>query len=1188
MQHDDDDGLLPPRRRETTPGRIMGPRQEKDVSWQRPAPPDARTGALPGPSQELYPSQRTPTYYYQPQPHPMHYPQLPTYYQAYGAPYSQPYPVQFISPPDVPLSSVTGSHVASTRVPHSRSRPAYDRERTPSPSPAPVIISRGFRSESDGPDRSDRYSDDESVDVRVRRGVKLRGRSPFRPPPPSPRVRFDDSPAPSSTVYSFTPSRLSSTQPGTLVDDESIAGKTEGDDTSGSARREPPDHAVRLLHVFQSQYKGDHTLGGSHGAELTAATNSRSRYQPVFRWQHCTRTFMDFDDFSKEAIRVPGLTTGDKKGIRDLLTRVRRKFVKTVQTADGRSVRHMEPACIQQVLPQDNSLKGSGPARRTLTWICLPYITLEKYSGLQGAAENPSAFPIETLLQAKFSRTGRERDMLQAVCQSKDTPGGLCYHVAQIWCLIVGNSILFTYSRMTEENLRGDSIDLVAESTTIEKSPDTRPAAVIAVCYRHTVLWSIPVDQCQTWLCFLVHFREFWPQRLQFFHRKRPVTADNWPKVWNLARNSDTKITLEMRIGPSLEPPPVGILVPKNVERDESADPVHASQSQSPPPTDNNKPGSSRRAESVPRKRGSTAPPVLSIFSCLPGVADSKYDSLDEDALEDYFLEVEDYILSRTTFSDRRAYTACPEASRDKIYDELERKGIELSGITDVQREQQRNYERQLDIFNAVDVLFTFFFPPDVVVPTTGKFWGALEAVINAVVDSPLLSRYSRYDLRSFCVQTQQFQEMFSQSGMQERCKITVPKEIVEGWIHLLMALVYLPKDDEKGERLLDDARVLITSGMATMIRALSDKSLLDSSVLLPQELVSLLSLKLLQDSTLGMPDATQCYSACLQELAADIQSKPSDRSREYRISLLLEEISIMQRIIGTQISIFELLMSLVQGADPGSVNQTSARLFADRRPWYIQTIPRDVGTRDTRDDPADDYDPNYLYPSISHPRATSRSYRDDPPTRVITTHRTRHYSQSPEYDSVNPDFKLQPTDPDGFRALLLNECLSFLAGRERDFAGFRSWASFLEKVNRNKIDTTKDRHDNAIYAFTIVTIVFLPLSAIASIFGMNTTDVRDMELGQWAYWAVALPVTALVIFLGLLWTGELGNMVGWVQSFGGGGPRRGRHGRGGGYAALPEIDGGGGDGRFHVDEAFDRYGRRRVSVLPSGMGYYP
>ena len=124
-------------------------------------------------------------------------------------------------------------------------------------------------------------------------------------------------------------------------------------------------------------------------------------------------------------------------------------------------------------------------------------------------------------------------------------------------------------------------------------------------------------------------------------------------------------------------------------------------------------------------------------------------------------------------------------------------------------------------------------------------------------------------DLRSLCTQLQLFSEIFSQSGRPEQAKIVVPKEIVEGWIHLLMALVYLPKDYHKSDRLFDDAKLLIHSGMAAVVRSLSEKSLLDSSVVLPQELVSLLSLKLLQDSTMGMPDVSQCYSACLDELVS-------------------------------------------------------------------------------------------------------------------------------------------------------------------------------------------------------------------------------------------------------------------------------------------------------------------------------
>jgi hypothetical protein len=77
--------------------------------------------------------------------------------------------------------------------------------------------------------------------------------------------------------------------------------------------------------------------------------------------------------------------------------------------------------------------------------------------------------------------------------------------------------------------------------------------------------------------------------------------------------------------------------------------------------------------------------------------------------------------------------------------------------------------------------------------------------------------------------------------------------------------------------------------------------------------------------------------------------------------------------------------------------------------------------------------------------------------------------------------------------------------------------------------DTTKFRQENALYAFTIVTIIFLPLSAVSSNFGMNTNDFRDMEQGQWLYWATAIPVTVTVVLLGLFWTGELGNAFRWI-----------------------------------------------------------
>lgn len=51
-----------------------------------------------------------------------------------------------------------------------------------------------------------------------------------------------------------------------------------------------------------------------------------------------------------------------------------------------------------------------------------------------------------------------------------------------------------------------------------------------------------------------------------------------------------------------------------------------------------------------------------------------------------------------------------------------------------------------------------------------------------------------------------------------------------------------------------------------------------------------------------------------------------------------------------------------------------------------------------------------------------------------------------------------------------------------------------------------------AIFMFTIVTVVFLPLSFVTSYLGMNTSDVRDLKQGQWLFWAIGGAVTVITL----------------------------------------------------------------------------
>ena len=66
------------------------------------------------------------------------------------------------------------------------------------------------------------------------------------------------------------------------------------------------------------------------------------------------------------------------------------------------------------------------------------------------------------------------------------------------------------------------------------------------------------------------------------------------------------------------------------------------------------------------------------------------------------------------------------------------------------------------------------------------------------------------------------------------------------------------------------------------------------------------------------------------------------------------------------------------------------------------------------------------------------------------------------------------------------------------------------------RVESVNDRHEAAILILTVVTVIFLPLSFMSSIFGMNTADIRNMSKGQKVFWISAIPVTTAVIGLSL------------------------------------------------------------------------
>ncbi|KAJ9669259.1 hypothetical protein H2201_000611 [Coniosporium apollinis] len=120
-------------------------------------------------------------------------------------------------------------------------------------------------------------------------------------------------------------------------------------------------------------------------------------------------------------------------------------------------------------------------------------------------------------------------------------------------------------------------------------------------------------------------------------------------------------------------------------------------------------------------------------------------------------------------------------------------------------------------------------------------------------------------------------------------------------------------------------------------------------------------------------------------------------------------------------------------------------------------------------------------------------------------------------------DYSPNPINLDGERVedRVVYNCLASVGGKLNSFQDMRNQLDSLQIWNIQMIDSNKDRQETALYVFTIVTVIFLPLSFVSGFLGMNTSDIRDMSSKQWLFWAIGIPLTSVIIIVGLLWVGH-------------------------------------------------------------------
>ncbi|KAI8684106.1 hypothetical protein NCS57_00076100 [Fusarium keratoplasticum] len=853
----------------------------------------------------------------------------------------------------------------------------------------------------------------------------------------------------------------------------------------------------QLTLVHSSLYTGNAEMSGSHTATLKVVHDSTVQKHPLFRWLHIPQDVMNFDKFWVEISRVSGLTALEKKAITRLRADVKKTCAKSRINPKGARVGYLDPKSIEvplKTLKQGTTTADlvTGSAR----WICIPYFSLEQYSGLL-AASNTSLFPPQTLLQTQYSQITEPRDMEQAVCRLGNADRGECFHISQLWCLVIDNSLLVTCGTMSRDDLLGQALEIKEQPS---RALATEAKGRILVAYGESVVWLLEAEECQTWFMFLSNFQAFWPKIPEFWHKDQMITAETWPKILKLASTARSlSIKIIMKLGSPPNPPPRSILRPE--------------------------------PQIIPNSSGKKGKPKTNNFFHVLTLASRGLTTMAGSATLEAQLEAaEKFITAETTYSNRKTYKSCKESTKMECY-------LYLAGLADRVEAQgsdqvRRAYEEKIDIFNAADVIYNFFLPENFEGPMAGKFWGALRTMIELSILEPGFIQSSlddtlndvRTSLRNFTQDLFAFQTIMAYSTEDDRVGVDLPPEFSTAWLYVVMGMIYGSKDDFTWNSRINRAKDLVEKGSKKLLQGLSNKSLLDRASVLPLEVLSLVTMGLLQDQVGKSDDICDTYSQYLNSLDNSITSQPSDRSLQRYIDLVQQELVAVKRTLWKQKNIICRVRNSLTAIDTQDIviRQLEQSMFMkDKEKQYNKRYYAEVSPQAPPNPPPQSYGPEEDYaPRVEY------AY-----TQEVTPPQPAN-----DYMGLDDDFlydittssKLSPTDAGGLRALLFLECSRLIEQREFEFRRFTEFTKDLERGFAYKMDFTRDRQERAIYAFTLVTIIFLPISAVSSIFGMNTTDIRDMEYSQWLYWVVAIPLTVVVILAGLLFMGELGNLARW------------------------------------------------------------
>ncbi|CAN9307174.1 unnamed protein product [Alternaria alternata] len=826
-----------------------------------------------------------------------------------------------------------------------------------------------------------------------------------------------------------------------------------------------------MMTEFEGRYVLQiHTLPGPENARLQEGVRTT--------WYHIQASQLDFERFQDVCLAIPGLSDRLLARTRALLTKVYTEKVKPFLGG-----RFIEPGTVLRVDDPDGS--DSQP----VIFSCVPYLSLEPPEK-QGSEANKSCFPPHTLMQAMYLyEPVRERDEEQSCRKFSDDRSGNVVHVPNLWMMNIGPGVVVSHGHRPLSSYMDGSINVVQENIkpTSRQDITKNPLTSITITDQGGQTLMFPVGSCRSYFQLEATAYEL----VNNYMTKAGIPESKFHLRYETLKESTTILPGDWReiVNRAADHVAININISEGPEDEKSArDSLNGSTSAS---------AAARSTTSIPPffhwpdptrnivHQGAKKPTAL-------GKPDKKPIT--------YLEQVEAAMLSETldplettdhgvdnAFTSTDYYRSLPERMQMEFGDSLSdlKNRVELAKIpkpgatfhqTVVGNQRIGILEQSIELLNVVQETLKLWVSDLDSACVLRKLSGALDNVR----DIPKLQDWVMSPAHFWLEHTNAGTlRILTQACATAREILVEAKEIVDGVQNedgRMSSLYSLPKELVEAFRRIVIFYLAIERALWQTRQIYDDDAQSGKSAHLTFAPYSDAGLEVLERFGNGAKLSLFSARHALKQMAKS--DKPLD---------VLKHLSL-----GSEYACAWLMRRLF--AKPLEENRTAGDMYRN----YVSKVQFEVNHR----------------PSKRLVRSINLIQEE---LQILISVNRWQSTVIQNYLSVLDDSMYETAIPARrgmfpYERILVQNCLDQLSLAREDYIDLISRCTPLSDRTKQMLEINEEDHGKAIMVFTVVTVIFLPLSFVTSYFGMNASDIRDMDQKQDLFWSVAIPLTVVTV----------------------------------------------------------------------------